>query len=137
MKKLFVTAMIILAIFSFSGCSQTAKSIERVERITGYDLPDTVEEVYHFKDDTFVGCAGQFSVYSLDAEPACFAEAKPSASIDDSVIKDMLDYLETYDIPEEYYPDFDREYTYITGAERTFILYFPEEKQLKIWMYGH
>lgn len=137
MKKLFVTAMIILAIFSFSGCGETATSIERVERFTGYDLPNTIEEIYHFQDDTFVGCAGQFSVYSLDTEPSCFADAKSSSPIDADRIKDMLDYLDTYDIPEEYYPDFEQEYTYIVGAERTVIMYFPEEKQLKIWMGGH
>ena len=137
MKKLFMLTMIILAIFSLSSCSKTITSIERVERITGYDLPNDMEELYHFQDDTFVGCAGQYSVYSLDAEPPCFADIKISSLIEDVHVEGMLDYFETYNIPEEYYPNFEQEYTYITGKENTFIMYFPKEKQLKIWMWGH
>jgi len=129
--------MIILAILSLLGCNKTITSIERVERITGYDLPNDMKELYHFQDDTFVGCAGQYSVYSLDAEPPCFSDVKASSPITEADIEGMLDYFETYNIPEEYHPDFEQEYTYITGKENTFIMYFPVEKQLKIWMFGH
>ncbi len=137
MKKTLIFITIILAIFSFSSCSENMTSIERVENITGYDLPNDMEELYHFQDDTFVGCAGQYSVYSLDIEPSCFADNKTSSIIADVDIEGMLDYFETYDIPKEHYPDFEQEYTYITGKENTFIMYFPKDKQLKIWMWGH
>ncbi len=137
MKKPLIFILTILAIFSLSSCGKNMTSIERVENITGYDLPNDMEELYHFQDDVFVGCAGQYSVYSLDKEPSCFTDKEISSPIADADIEGMMYYFETYDIPEEHYPDFEQEYTYITGKENTFIMYFPNEKKLKIWMWGH
>ena len=129
--------MIIFSVFYLSSCSKNPMSIKRVEKITGYDLPNDMKELYHFKDDTFVGCDGQYSVYSLDTEPMCFSDIKISSPIKDVDIENMLYYFATYNIPEEYHPDFEQEYTYITGSENTITMYFPSEKQLKIWMLGH
>ncbi len=142
MKKaitLLLSAVCICLIFT--GCVFNKEtSIERVERLTGYDLPNEMEELYYFQDATFGGCAGQYSVYTLAEEPLCISENRKEDSIKtlsaDEITR-IINDLDSNNIPSEYYPNFERSYSYITGAEDTYIIYFPEEQQLKIWMWGH
>lgn len=144
MKKRF--ALLLLISFScllLAGCPGKLyygeNSIQRVERLTGYDLPDDMEELYDFRDETFTGCAGQYSVYALAEAPSCIRDKKEDRDekLSADEVARITDYLDENGIPTEYYPDFTRTYTYITGAEDTYLLYFPEDGQLIIWMHGH
>ncbi len=141
MKKLISLLLLLVSIsLIFTGCFLDKEtSIERVERLTGYNLPDA-EELYYFQDETFTGVAGQYSVYNLSKEPECITENKKEdaeKSISSEEITRITETLESWSVPAEYYPDFEKEYSFIIGAEDTYIIYFPEEGQLKIWMWGH
>ncbi len=140
-KNLILALVITLAVPAvlFSGCEENQISgIERIESITGYVFSDDIEEVFSFQDDTWVGCAGQYSVFRTDEEPECILNDsdKPNP-ISEATIDNIMRYLERHNIPEEYYPAFEEKYTYTTGNEETFIFYFPESHMLRIWMGGH
>ncbi len=147
MKKTFTTLLLLSIVGSLlTGCTffnrifYKETSIERVERLTGYDLPNDMEELYYFQQTTFGGCAGQYSVYTLNKEPLCISNNKTNGAdkkLSSAEITRITDYLDDNNIPREYYPDFEQAYSYITGAENTYIIYFPEEQLLKIWMWGH
>ncbi|MCR5648899.1 MAG: hypothetical protein K6F67_05115 [Oscillospiraceae bacterium] len=134
-----VISLVVPALLLLSGCEEKQISgIERIESITGYVFSDDTEEVYSFQDDTWVGCAGQYSVFRTDEEPDCIPnDSDKPYSISEAAIDNIMRYLERHNIPEEYYPDFEEKYTYTTGKEETFIFYFPESNMLKIWMGGH
>ena len=134
-----IIALAVPALLLLSGCEEKQISgIERIERITGYEFSDDIEEVYSFQDDIWVGCAGQYSVFRADEQPDCILnDSDKPDSISAAMIDNIMRYLERYNIPEEYYPDFEQKYTYTTGKELTFIIYFPESHMLKIWMGGH
>ncbi len=164
MKKV-IPIIIVIAVISvlFAGKYFFAEtSIERVERITGYDLPDKMKELYHFQDDTFSGVACQYSVYSLDDEPQCIKEnpidnrvfalssgettllyqnpkdsGKSLFALTESEEMSFIRNLEVFEIPQKYIPDFEQPYTYTTGNEGTYIVYFPEQDRLVIWVSGH
>jgi hypothetical protein len=140
-KRIFalVVALAVLAVISLSGCEEKRVSgIERIASITGYRFSEDIEEVYSFQDNNWVGCAGQYSVFRTDEEPDCIRnDSVKHNPISLAMIDNMMRYLERYDIPEEYYPDFEQKYTYATGKEETIIFYFPESHMLKIWMGGH
>ena len=134
-----VAALAFPALLLLSGCEEKQISgIERIESITGYRFSEDIEEIYSFQDNTWVGCAGQYSVFRTNEEPDCILKnpGKPNP-IPKNMTYNMMRYLERNNIPEEYYPDFDQNYTYTTGKEETFVFYFPESQMLKIWMGGH
>ncbi len=143
MRKLFALLLLLSLSCLLAGCPGKLyfgeNSIQRVERLTGCDLPEDMEELYDFRDETFTGCAGQYSVYALSEEPACIRDKKEDSKTQLSAdeLARITDYLDENTIPKEYYPDFTRQYTYITGAEDTYLLYFPEDRLLIIWMHGH
>ena len=143
MKNNLLFALIIALAIPFllflSGCEEKQISgIERIESITGYVFSDDIEEVYNFQDDTWVGCAGQYSVFRTDKVPDCILnDSDKHNSISEAMIDNIMRYLVRHNIPEEYYPDFEQKYTHTTGKEETFIFYFPESHMLKIWMGGH
>ena len=133
-----VVAFAVPAVILLSGCEEKQISgIERIASITGYRFSENIEEVYNFQDNNWVGCAGQYSVFRTDEEPDCIRNDSDKHPISEAMIGNMMRYLERYNIPEEYYPDFEQKYTYTTGKEETFIFYFPESHMLKIWMGGH
>ena len=134
-----VVALAVPAIILLSGCEEKQISgIERIASITGYHFSEDIEEVYHFQDNNWVGCAGQYSVFRTDEEPDCIRnDSDKHNAVSEAMIDNMMRYLERHNIPEEYYPDFEQKYTYTTGKEETIIFYFPESHMLKIWMGGH
>lgn len=142
MKKL-ICVFIAVALL-FSGCSIFNKetSIERVQRLTGLDLPTDMIEEYYFLDQTFTGVAGQYSVYSVEKEPEIIKETlkdqyDTQEKVNEQTINMVQDYLVRHDIPQEYYIDFNAQYKYITGAEQTYVFYFSQTNQVKIFMFGH
>ncbi len=166
MKKVIpivlIFAVAVTALLFIGRTVFTVKSDERIERITGYDLPDDMEELYHFQEETFSGVGSQYSVYSLDEEPQFIKEnpidnrvftmstgettllyQSPESSdkspfaLTESEEASIIRNLEIFDIPEEYIPDFEKPYTYTTGKENTYIIYFSEENKLVVWMRGH
>ena len=143
-RILVIAVAVVLAVSAFfllSGCEgiqgSQVPAIERIEITTGYHFSEDMEEVYSFQDNNWVGCAGQYSVFRTDEEPDCIRNNSDKRPVSEAMTENMLRYLKRYDIPEEYYPDFEQKYTYTTGNEETFIFYFPESHMLKIWMGGH
>ena len=139
MRKRLISAFVILALLLLSGCEEEPISgIERIERITGYVFSEDIEEVYNFLDDIRVGCPGQYSVFRTDEVPDCILnDLGKQNRLSETMIDNIMRFLERNNIPEEYYPDFEQKYIYTTGLEETFIFYFPESHMLKIWMGGH
>ena len=135
----FANAFVVLALLLLSGCEEKQISgIERIESITGYVFSEDIEEIYNFQDGTWVGCAGQYSVFRTDKVPDCILnDSGIPAPISEGMIYNIMRYLERHNIPREYYPDFEQKYIYTTGKEETYIIYFPESHMLKIWMGGH
>jgi len=135
MKKL--PCLMILFAVLLGGCSlfgTRMSSIERVENLTGYDLPDDWQEEYYFLGETFTGCASQYSVYAVESEPVLFSKEDTEQTLSVSSIES---YMERVEIPAEYRMDFTQEYKFVTGAEQTSIVWFPAEKQVKIAVLGH
>ena len=146
MRKNLIFALVIPALLLLSGCEELLSGfeekqisgIERIEIITGYVFSEDIEEIYNFQDDIRVGCPGQYSVFRTDEVPDCILnDPGKSNHLRETMIENIMRYLERYNIPEEYYPDFKQKYIYITGLEETYIFYFPESHMLKIWMGGH
>ena len=139
MRRNLILALVIPVLLLLSGCEEEPISgIERIESITGYVFSEDMEEVYNFQDDIRVGCPGQYSVFRADEAPDCILhDADKPDRLSETMIDNIMRFLERNDIPEEYYPDFDQKYIYTTGLEETYIFYFPESHMLKIWMGGH
>lgn len=138
MKKLAVLLFLIVLTISFAGCSET--STQRIERITGYELPNDMEEIYYFLDETFTGCAGQYSVYNLDKEPECITTAnkEEKLSITENERANIESFsVEYFNVPKEYQINFNEPYTYVKGKEETYIMYFPNAQRLIVCMIGH
>ncbi len=127
---------LVVSVGGYADKDEGTASIRRVESITGYDLPDDMEELYHFRDKTFTGVARQYSVYKVEEEPACISE-KRKRNLSEEQREDIIHNLEMMDIPEEQYPNFAQALSYITGKEDTYIIYFPEEQKLIVSIQGH
>lgn len=139
----FAISLLAVLIF-FCGCN-TFKfyAYERIEEYSGIDLPDDkMTEVYTFVDETFTGLAGQYSVFNysgrLDVEddetdrPVDWNE-----NLDAGVRENICYFLDNWEVPSEYYPDFSADYRYACGAEGTYVFDFYNQHCLKIFMFGH
>ncbi len=127
--------------FFSAGCFISKETrLERIERLSGYDLPDDMELLYSYRGETFTGVEGQYLVYALSQTPECILESTKEgepALISTTDTERILRDLESNNVPKEYYPSFDEPYAYVHGNEDTYIMYFPQSEQLKIWMWGH
>lgn len=154
-KKINLLYILILALMLIfmTGCFFKAEtSIERLERITKYDLDNDMEELYYFHDSTFTGQAGQYCVYRLEDEPKFFQEIFDSKGDKEDSSKEVYDgndmsesikeqmnrtLSDSWKVPTEYHPNFENEYTYVIGYETTYFMYFKSDKLLMVFMQGH
>ena len=137
MRKLLISFFILILLFGLASCGIKEDAKSRIERFSNISLPDDMTEVYNYRDTTFTGVAGQYTVFKLKEESNLFEEKEEQALTE--VEKDnILYYLkDIYKIPEKYYLDFDKEYQYVTGNENTYAFYYPDDLELKVFMGGH
>lgn len=135
MRKLSLMFILFLSLIGLNSCfKESAQS--RIEYYSKTSLPEDMVEVYSFIDETFVGFAGQYTVFQLAEEPAMF-DSIGIKELEDSEKREIVDILEdTYEVPLEYHPDFNKEYKYII-KNGIYIFYFPDSLEMKVFMRGH
>ncbi len=139
MKKFLSMILAACMLLVTVGCAATGDShIKQIEELTGYDLPnDDMEEVFRYVGETFTGVSSQYYVYSLSEMPSFMMKEKSES--DDGVMENMINTLErkNIDVPKEHLPDPEKTGTYVTGGEDSVFIYYPDVKQLIVWIAGH
>lgn len=130
-------------ILKISANRKIEASKNRIELYSEIMLPDDTKEIFNYKDNTFTGLAGQYTIFELTEEPIELLNSEDFTNKygfdyvkDENMEKIFISYLEMFHIHEEYYPDFYNEYRF-ASKNGVYIIYFKDSLKLYCLICGH
>lgn len=144
-KTILLTTIIIFLGFS-SGCTNKDLSARsRISDLSEIDIPSNSEIVFNHKEDVFFPVPGrrtQYTVFEFEELPIEFLHDENFQDEKDVDFEELFDwefisFSHTFDIPNEYHPNWDIEYLWLDTSSGIYFVYFIESNLLIVYIVGN
>ena len=145
-----VSVLLLLCLaFSIVGCFREKSEEEiarnKIERLTGIEIPMDAEIVYHIREeDKFLnGRRFMYTVFQFESEPTDWLNENSFSKEENDEIEWHysggfdLSPVEKEEIPEKFLPDFKDEYYPLLTENFVYFVYIPRNCMLTVLIPGH
>ena len=141
--------LLFCTVFSIVGCfgekSEEEIARNKIERLTGIEIPMDAEIVYHIREeDKFLnGRRFMYTVFQFESEPTDWLNENAFSKEENDEIERRysggfdLSPVEKEEIPEKFLPDFKEEYYPLLTENFVYFVYIPRDCMLTVLIPGH
>jgi hypothetical protein len=143
-KIMFLFAIILFLGLTIGCTNRESSARSKIRDLTGIELPNNSEIIFHHEEDFFSPVPGrrsQYSVFKFEEIPieflsdANFQEGR-NANFEELFDMSFSSYSHAFDTPSEYHPNWDSEYLWLDTSSGVYFIYFTGSNLLIVYIIG-